>query len=147
MISPSDQEGEVDHSFFDSDCDRCSISSSTGKITAKGLKSKKQTQPACEKPQAKTPTSSRSALSLKSIGRSKAAEDGDDPVTDVTNLSTPDCSPFQSLDLNHTETEEESKQQHRSVPSSGLSEVHQAKDLAQNVEQRKYLYVKEQCRA
>lgn len=141
MINPSDQEGEVDHSFFDSDRDNGSLSSSTGKISERGLKAKKKTQPTCEKPEARATTISRDGLSLKSIGRRKPAEDGDDTVTDVTTLTTPDCSPLQSLDLNHTETEEESvrlQQQYRSVPSSGLSKVHQAKDLARNAEQRKY---------
>lgn len=141
MINPSDQEGEVDHSFFDSDCDDGSLSSSTGKIAEKGLKAKKETQRAREKPQAKLTTISKDGLSQKSIGRRKPSEEGDDTVTDVTALSTPDCSPLQSLDLNHTETEEESvrqQQQHRSVPSSGLSKVHQAKDLGRNVDERKY---------
>lgn len=137
MINPSDQE-EVDHSFFDSDCDNGSLSSSAGKISARGLKAKKETQQTCEKPQAKLTTIPRDGLSLKSIGRRKPAEEGDDTVTDVTSLSTPDCSPLQSLDLNHTEPEEESvrqQQQHRSVPSSGLSKVHQAKDLGGNADQ------------
>lgn len=141
MINPSDHEGDVDHSFFDSDCDNCSLSSSTGKIHEKGLKTKNETQQTCEKHKAKPTTISRAGLSLESVGRRKAAEDGDDAVTDVTTLSTPDCSPLQSLDLNHTETEEESarqQQQHRSVPSSGLSKVHQAKDLGRDVDQRKF---------
>lgn len=137
MINPSDQDGEVDHSFFDSDGDNSSLSSSPGKTADRGLKARK------EKPQAKPTTIPRDGLSLKSIGRSKAAEEGDESVTDVTTLSTPDCSPLQSLDLNHTETEEESvrqQQQHRSVPSSGLSKVHQDKDLPRNVDQRKYQF-------
>ncbi|XP_075900688.1 cilia- and flagella-associated protein 97 isoform X3 [Nelusetta ayraudi] len=149
MINPSDQEGEVDHSFFDSDCDDDSISSSTGKISEKGLKAKKETQRACETPQAKLTTISKDGLSQKSIGRRKPSEEGDDTVTDVTALSTPDCSPLQSLDLNHTETEEESvrqQQQHRSVPSSGLSKVHQAKDLGRNVDER-FLNSNSQCGA
>lgn len=140
MINPSDRE-EVDHSFFDSDCDNGSLSSSTGKLTARGLKAKKETQQTCDKPRAKPTTISRDGLSLKSVGRRKPPEEGDDTVTDVTSLSTPDCSPLQSLDLNHTETEEESvrqQQQHRSAPSSGLSKVHQAKDLGRNVDQREY---------
>lgn len=141
MINPSDQEGEVDHSFFDSDCDNGSFRSSTGKITERGLKAKKEAQPTRKKPQAKPTTISRDGLSLKSLGRRKPAEEEDDTVTDVTSVSTPDCSPLQSLDLNHTETEEESvrqQQQRRSVPSSGLSKVHQAKDLGRNADQRKY---------
>lgn len=142
MINPSEQEGEVDHSFFDSDCDNGSLSSSTSKITEKGLKAdKKASQQAREKPRAKPTAISRDGLSQKSIGRRKQSEERDDTVTDVTTLSTPDCSPLQSLDFNHTETEEESvrqQQQHRSVPSSGLSKVHQAKDLGRNVDERKY---------
>lgn len=132
MINPSDHEGEVDHSFFDSDCDNGSLGSSAGKITERGLKAKK------EKAQAKRTAIPRDGLS---VGRRKPAEEGDNSVTDGTAVSTPDCSPLQSLDLNHTEADEESvrhQQQHRSVPSSGLSKVHQAKDLDRNVEQRKY---------
>lgn len=135
MINPSDHEGEVDHSFFDSDCDNGSLGSSAGKITERGLRAKK------EKAQAKRTAIPGDGLSLKSVGRRKPAEEGDNSVTDGTTVSTPDCSPLQSLDLNHTETDEEGvrhQQQHRSVPSSGLGKVHQAKDLGRNVDQRKY---------
>lgn len=57
-------------------------------------------------------------------------EESDDTVTDVSPLSSPDCSPLQSLDLNHTEAEEEipTEQQQGSVPSSGPSNEHQEED-------------------
>lgn len=58
-------------------------------------------------------------------------EESDDTVTDVSPLSSPDCSPLQSLNLNHTEAEERSlkEQQQGSVPSSGPSNIHQDEDL------------------
>ncbi|XP_037621379.1 cilia- and flagella-associated protein 97 isoform X1 [Sebastes umbrosus] len=58
-------------------------------------------------------------------------EESEDTVTDVSPLSSPDISPLQSLDLNHTEAEEGSlkgQQQQESVPSSGLSVLHQDSD-------------------
>lgn len=66
------------------------------------------------------------------------AEESDDTVTDVSPLSSPDCSPLQSLDLNHTEAEEGSlkeQQQQESVPSSGLSNIHQDEDSDQDVDE------------
>ncbi|XP_042341444.1 cilia- and flagella-associated protein 97 isoform X2 [Plectropomus leopardus] len=63
-------------------------------------------------------------------------EESEDTVTDVSPLSSPDLSPLQSLDLNHTEAEEgslkEQKQQEESVPSSGLSSIHQDEDSDQD---------------
>ncbi|XP_070781858.1 cilia- and flagella-associated protein 97 [Enoplosus armatus] len=68
------------------------------------------------------------------------AEESEDTVTDVSPLSSPDSSPLQSLDLNHTEAEEgrlgEQQQQHEeSVPSSGLSNIHQDEDSDQDVDE------------
>ncbi|XP_032387741.1 cilia- and flagella-associated protein 97 isoform X3 [Etheostoma spectabile] len=64
-------------------------------------------------------------------------EESEDTVTDVSPLSSPDFSPLQSLDLNHTEAEEGSlkeQQQHQeSVPSSGLKDIHQDVDSDQDV--------------
>ncbi|XP_050926551.1 cilia- and flagella-associated protein 97 isoform X1 [Lates calcarifer] len=71
-------------------------------------------------------------------------EESDDTVTDVSPLSSPDISPLQSLDLNHTEAEQggltEQQQQHQqqqqeSVPSSGLSSIHQDEDSDQDVDE------------
>ncbi|XP_068583161.1 cilia- and flagella-associated protein 97-like isoform X2 [Cebidichthys violaceus] len=69
------------------------------------------------------------------IGRT---EESEDTVTDVSPLSSPDISPLQSLDLNHTEAEEGSpkeQQQLESVPSSGLSDMHQDEDSDQDVDE------------
>ncbi|XP_062244668.1 cilia- and flagella-associated protein 97 isoform X2 [Platichthys flesus] len=52
-------------------------------------------------------------------------EESDDTVTNVSPLSSPDITPMQSLDLNHTEAEEP---QQESVPSSGLSDTPQYED-------------------
>ncbi|KAM6941753.1 cilia- and flagella-associated protein 97 [Lycodopsis pacificus] len=105
MFNPSELEGEVDHLFFDSDCDD---SSSDGvEKMEKGLL----------------------------IGRT---EESEDTVTDVSPLSSPDISPLQSLDLNHTEAEEGSpkeQQQLESVPSSGLSDMHQDEDSDRDVDE------------
>ncbi|XP_056264563.1 cilia- and flagella-associated protein 97 isoform X2 [Pseudoliparis swirei] len=69
-------------------------------------------------------------------------EESEDTVTDVSPLSSPDISPLQSLDLNHTEAKEGSlkeqqqqkqQQQQESVPSSGLSDMHQDEDSDQDV--------------
>ncbi|KAK9540439.1 hypothetical protein VZT92_002892 [Zoarces viviparus] len=69
------------------------------------------------------------------IGRT---EESEDTVTDVSPLSSPDISPLQSLDLNHTEAEERSpkeQQQLESVPSSGLSDMHQDEDSDRDVDE------------
>ncbi|XP_031132680.1 cilia- and flagella-associated protein 97 isoform X1 [Sander lucioperca] len=69
------------------------------------------------------------------IGRT---EESEDTVTDVSPLSSPDFSPLQSLDLNHTEAEEGSlkeQQQQERVPSSGLSDMHQDVDSDQDVDE------------
>ncbi|XP_053275509.1 cilia- and flagella-associated protein 97 [Pleuronectes platessa] len=57
-------------------------------------------------------------------------EESDDTVTNVSPLSSPDITPLQSLNLNHTEAEERSptEPQQESVPSSGLSETPQYED-------------------
>ncbi|KAM6941440.1 uncharacterized protein PEZ65_003461 isoform 2-T2 [Lycodopsis pacificus] len=65
-------------------------------------------------------------------------EESEDTVTDVSPLSSPDRSPLQSLDLNHTEAEEGSpkeQQQLESVPSSGLSDMHQDEDSDRDVDE------------
>ena len=68
-------------------------------------------------------------------------EESEDTVTDVSPLSSPDLSPLQSLDLNHTEAEEgslkEQQQQRESVPSSGLSDMHQEEESNQDVDECK----------
>lgn len=63
-------------------------------------------------------------------------EESEDTVTDVSPLSSPDFSPRRSLDLNHTEAEGGSlkeEEQQGSVPSSGLSNIHQDEDSDQEV--------------
>ncbi|KAM9363691.1 cilia- and flagella-associated protein 97 [Symphorus nematophorus] len=104
-----------------------------------------------------SPTPPRSSKSSLSPGARRArvgsagswdvpashTEESDDTVTDVSPLSSPDCSPLQSLDLNHTEAEEgslkEQQQQQQeeegSVPSSGLSDTHQDEDSDQDVDE------------
>lgn len=83
----------------------------------------------------KSSTSPRvSGIQVRSIGSwdvpANHTEESDETVTDVSPLSSPDCSPLQSLDLNHTEAEEEIliEQQQGSVPSSGPSNEHQEED-------------------
>lgn len=59
-------------------------------------------------------------------------DESDDTVTDVSPLSSPDSSRLQSLDLNHSEAEEDSpKEQQDSVPSSGLSNIQQDDNSSQ----------------
>ncbi len=61
-------------------------------------------------------------------------EESDNTVTYVSPLSSPDISPLQSLDLNHTEAEEGSlkEQQQESVISSGLCHINQREDSDQD---------------
>nr|XP_046273419.1 cilia- and flagella-associated protein 97 isoform X2 [Scatophagus argus] len=67
---------------------------------------------------------------------SAGSRDSDDTVTDVSPLSSSDASPLQSFGLNHKEAEEgnhKEPQQQESVPSSGLSNIHQDEDLDHDV--------------
>ncbi|XP_053189980.1 cilia- and flagella-associated protein 97 isoform X2 [Scomber japonicus] len=63
--------------------------------------------------------------------------ESDGSVTDVSPLSTPDISPRQYLDLNHTGVKDRSrkKQQQESVPSTGLSNRHHDEDSDPDVEE------------
>ncbi|XP_029995309.1 cilia- and flagella-associated protein 97 [Sphaeramia orbicularis] len=63
--------------------------------------------------------------------------DSEDTVTDVSPLSSPDSSRLQSLDLNHTETEDGTvkEQEQESMPSSGLSNVPQDDDSNQDIDE------------
>lgn len=63
-------------------------------------------------------------------------EELDDTVTDVSSLSSPDSSRFQSLDLNHAGAEEEKEQQlEESAPSSGLSNIQQDEESNQDIDE------------
>ncbi|CAN9510353.1 unnamed protein product [Ophioblennius macclurei] len=72
-----------------------------------------------------------SAVSTK--GQTTSPDESDYTVTDVSPLSSPHSSPRLSLDPNHREAEEshreeqeqEQQQQEESVPSSGLSNIHE----------------------
>ncbi|XP_035515778.1 cilia- and flagella-associated protein 97 isoform X2 [Morone saxatilis] len=68
MFNPSDLEGEVDHSFFDSDC---GDSRDGGKKLEKGLKVDKQTPPAHERLHAKQTENTKGGCSLRSDGTGK----------------------------------------------------------------------------
>lgn len=63
-------------------------------------------------------------------------EELDDSVTDVSSLSSPDSSRFQSLDLNHAGAEEGKEQQlEESAPSSGLSNIQQDEESNQDIDE------------
>ncbi|XP_076585054.1 uncharacterized protein LOC143319749 isoform X2 [Chaetodon auriga] len=74
-------------------------------------------------------------------------EESDDTVTDVSPLSSADSSPLQSSGLNHREAEEgslkeqqqeeeeEEEEEEEGVPSSGLTNTHQAEDSDQDVDE------------
>uniref|UniRef100_UPI0037E96A31 cilia- and flagella-associated protein 97 isoform X2 n=1 Tax=Semicossyphus pulcher TaxID=241346 RepID=UPI0037E96A31 len=69
MFNPSELEGEVDHSFFDSDCDNSSTSRDAGK--KKCLKVEKESQPAREKLHAKQPENTKCGVSPRTDGATK----------------------------------------------------------------------------
>lgn len=74
---------------------------------------------------------------VHSVG-SGDVEESDDTVTDVSPLSSPDMSPLQSLDLNHTETEEgglKEQQQHERAPSTGLSDRRHDEDSEHDLDE------------
>lgn len=65
-----------------------------------------------------------------------STDESDGTVTDVTPLSSPDSSPPRSLNLNQTQVEKESdEEQQESVPSSGLSNIHQEESSFQEIEE------------
>ncbi|XP_044045095.1 cilia- and flagella-associated protein 97 isoform X2 [Siniperca chuatsi] len=63
MFNPSELEGEVDHSFFDSDCDDSSVSRDGGKKMEKGLKAEKESPPPHEMLHAKQTENRKGSLS------------------------------------------------------------------------------------
>ncbi|XP_070684227.1 cilia- and flagella-associated protein 97 [Pempheris klunzingeri] len=71
MFNPSELEGEVDHSFFDSDCDDTSVGRDGGKKTEKGLKAEKESPPARESLNAKQSKNTKGGRSLRSDGTKK----------------------------------------------------------------------------
>ncbi|KAL3066757.1 hypothetical protein OYC64_016660 [Pagothenia borchgrevinki] len=228
MLSPGELEGEVDHSFFDSDGEDTSASKDGGEKLEKGGKAEKEGPPAHERLQPKPIENTKVSGSQKTDGTRKHLEiddnntssrderkengshlkgedksmesrisldkvlnDGSKPskrhtsptfsessaggdsesssrsssrrsspdshtlprpnktpavgktrggsagsqggrtegtVTHVSRLSSPDTSPLQSLDLNHTEGSLKEQRQEERVPSSGLSDMHQDVD-------------------
>lgn len=71
MFNPSDLEGEVDHSFFDSDFDDISLSRDGGKKVEKGLKAEKENPPAHEELHARQTEITRGGWSLRTDGTRK----------------------------------------------------------------------------
>ncbi|XP_033986118.1 cilia- and flagella-associated protein 97 isoform X1 [Trematomus bernacchii] len=227
MLSPGELEGEVDHSFFDSDGEDTSASKDGGEKLEKGGKAEKEGPPAHERLQpnpientkvsgsqktdgtrkhleiddnntssrderkensshlkgedksmesrisldkvlngsksskrrtsptfsessagADSESSSRSSSRRSSpdshtlprpnktpaVGKTRGGSAGsqggrtEGTVTNVSRLSSPDTSPLQSLDLNHTEGCLKEQRQEERVPSSGLSDMHQDVD-------------------
>lgn len=71
MFNPSDLEGEVDHSFFDSDCDDNSISRDGGKKMEKGLKAEKRSPQAHERHHAKQTENTKGTWSPRANATNK----------------------------------------------------------------------------
>uniref|UniRef100_A0A8C9ZIL9 Cilia- and flagella-associated protein 97 n=1 Tax=Sander lucioperca TaxID=283035 RepID=A0A8C9ZIL9_SANLU len=69
MFSPGELEGEVDHSFFDSDCDDSSRDG--GEQLEKSLKAEKESPPAHESLHAKQTENTKSGWSLRTDGTKK----------------------------------------------------------------------------
>ena len=120
MLTSSEVEDEVDHSFFDSDNDDGSVrreGRETRGIPPVREKLGRQSTEVRARPRGRTPS---------------PTEESDDTVTDVSPLSSPDISSLQLLDLNDKEPEEQSEteQQRREerVPSCGLSDTRQYED-------------------
>ncbi|KAM7394324.1 hypothetical protein PAMP_021136 [Pampus punctatissimus] len=76
-----------------------------------------------QRPRSPSPTSSETST--------------EDTMTDISPLLSPDISSLQSLDLNYTEVEDGSlkEQPQESVPSSGLSNIHQDEDTDPDVDE------------
>lgn len=74
MFSPSELEGEVDHSFFDSDCDGSSTSRDGGKKMEQGLKTEKESPSTHERRHVKQTEKTKASLSLRTDGTKKHIE-------------------------------------------------------------------------
>ncbi|XP_026159941.1 cilia- and flagella-associated protein 97 isoform X2 [Mastacembelus armatus] len=125
-LSPSTTEGSID---TDSES---SFSSSNRKSSSNSHTLTKHNKSSLSSGDRRTGVGSSGSRDLSS----SQTEESDDTVTDVSPLSSPDISPLQSLDLNHTKVEEESQkvQQQESVPSSGLSNIHEDEGSDQDVD-------------
>lgn len=74
MFNPSELEGEVDHSFFDSDCDDNSTTRDGEKTVEKGLKAEKESPSAHERLSVKQNEKTKVGLSLRTDGTQKHLE-------------------------------------------------------------------------
>uniref|UniRef100_A0A7N5ZQ76 Cilia- and flagella-associated protein 97 n=1 Tax=Anabas testudineus TaxID=64144 RepID=A0A7N5ZQ76_ANATE len=74
MFNPSELDGEVDHSFFDSDGDDSSNTRDGGKVTEKGLKAEKESPSAHERLPVKPTEKIEVGLSPRSDGTKKHIE-------------------------------------------------------------------------
>ncbi|XP_034544664.1 cilia- and flagella-associated protein 97 [Notolabrus celidotus] len=92
MFNPNELEGEVDHSFFDSDCESSSVSKDAGKKMEKCLKGEKDNQPAQERLNGKQYENTKGGLSPR------------------TNGSTRQLAPLKSISSNRAEQKESSCQ-------------------------------------
>ncbi|XP_037830823.1 cilia- and flagella-associated protein 97 isoform X2 [Kryptolebias marmoratus] len=70
-----------------------------------------------------------------------STDESEDTVTDVSPLSSPDSSPPRSLNPNHTDVgkgSSEERQKQESVPSSGLSNIHQDESSYQEMDESSF---------
>ncbi|XP_033821683.1 cilia- and flagella-associated protein 97 [Periophthalmus magnuspinnatus] len=75
---------------------------------------------------------SRAGSAASRDAHSVSSEEPNDIVTDVSPLSSPASSRLQSLNLNHSETEDDSVEQQQSVPSSGLYSAQRHENFSQD---------------
>lgn len=97
MFNPSELEGEVDHSFFDSDCDDdCDVNRDGGKTMEKGLKAEKESPLAHERLSVKQDKKTKVGLSLRTDGTQKHLEQVVH-VKDVYNHKSPHATEEEAL--------------------------------------------------
>ncbi|XP_059194224.1 cilia- and flagella-associated protein 97 [Centropristis striata] len=125
LLNPGEFEGEVDHSFFDSDCDESSVSRDGGEKMEQVLEAKKESSPAHERLHAKqtentkdcwSPRSDRTKNHLKPVDNSSSISESienswrlkEDERSRTSSISSVACTSDKVIN-NSSDSEEASK--------------------------------------
>ncbi|KAM7008639.1 cilia- and flagella-associated protein 97 [Tautogolabrus adspersus] len=128
MLNPSELEGEVDHSFFDSDCDISSVGRDGRKKIEKCLKDEKENQPVHEELKKKQPDNIKGGVSPRTEGATKQLKPGESNSNDSTEAKENCCL--------STEKEKSRASSVSSVSSSSDEDINDGSDGEEDLDLR-----------